>query len=160
MSLRKELGSKQKKEILLSIQAPGVSKSKIKANIQFILNDTKKGITYLFDKNQYISFFSYENEYLPSLKFIRKYPEVDFPSVQVDEGAVKFIINGADVFTQGIVSCNKEFSENTIILILNPQNSALGLGKSLMSSKNLLSSKGKGILNIHYLNDKIWNEEI
>ena len=115
---------------------------------------------YLFDVDQRVSFFSYNEIFLPSLKFIRKYNEIDMPVVQVDSGAVKFVINGADIFTQGIVSTDREFKENTFVVVLNPQKAALSIGYSLMSSADLQNEKGKGILNLHYLGDKIWEGEV
>ncbi|MHA1948203.1 MAG: PUA domain-containing protein [Candidatus Hodarchaeales archaeon] len=160
MSIRKELGSKRRKEVLSSIYAPGISASILKKNVQFLMRDDKRGKDYIFDINQQISFFSYKDLFLPSLMFIRKYPELDIPTVQVDAGAVKFVINGADIFTQGIVSCSQDFDENTIIVILNPQNAALSLGSSLMKSSDLLTKKGRGIVNLHYLGDKIWEMEL
>ncbi|MCK4847608.1 MAG: hypothetical protein KAT16_01135 [Candidatus Heimdallarchaeota archaeon] len=160
MSIRKELGSKQRKKILSSIYAPSISANVLKKNVQFLSHDEKKGKYYIFDVNQQISFFSYEDKFLPSLKFIRTHPELDIPTIQVDAGAVKFVINGADIFTQGIVSCSREFDENTLLIILNPQNAALSLGYSLMTSSDLLTKKGKGIKNIHFLGDKIWKGEL
>ena len=160
MSLRKELGSKQKKKIISLVFAPGVSQKIIKDSLQFLMEGGKKGLNYLFDKQQQIVFFSHEGIYLPSLKFIRMHPELTFPKVQVDEGAVNFVINGADVFTQGIVGADQDFPGDTIVSIVNPQNAVLCLGKSLLSSHDLLTQKGKGIQNIHYLGDFIWNENI
>lgn len=160
MSIRKELGSKQRKKVLSSIYAPGISASDLKKSVQFLLHDEKKGKYYIFDVDQQISFFSYEDKFLPSLMFIRKHSELDFPKVQVDAGAVKFVINGADIFTQGIVLCSREFDENTVVVILNPQDSALCLGFSLMTSSDLLTKKGKAIINLHYLGDKIWKGEL
>ena len=124
-NLRKELGSKQKKAILSMILAPGVSGKTIKASLQFHMEAGENSINYLFDKQQQITFFSHEEKYLPSLKFIRKHPELSFPKVQVDEGAVSFVINGADVFTQGIIGIDQDFPENTIVTIVNPQNAVL-----------------------------------
>jgi PUA domain protein len=160
MSIRKELGSKRRKKVLSSIYAPGISASILKKNVQFLMHDDKKGKDYIFDIDQKISFFSYKDLFLPSLMFIRKYLELNIPSVQVDAGAVKFVINGADIFTQGIVSCNQDFEENTIIIILNPQNAALSLGSSLMKSSDLLTKKGRGIVNLHYLGDMIWEMKL
>ena len=160
MSIRKELGSKLRKKVISSIYAPGIPASVLKKNVQFLLDDANKGRKYLFDLDQQISFFSYEDAFLPSLMFIRKNPDHDIPTVQVDAGAVKFVINGADIFTQGIVSCSRDFDEKSIIIVLNPQNAALSIGYSLMNSANLLRKKGKGILNLHYLGDKIWEGNI
>ncbi len=160
MSHRKELGSKEKKKILSTLFAPGISTKILKENLQFVMHDEKTDKSYLFDKQQHLTFFSFEGRYLPSLKFIRKYAELNFPKVQVDEGAVKFVIKGADIFTQGIVACNQKFPENTIVTIVNPKNSVLCVGKSLFTSSDLLTQKGKGIYNIHYLGDQIWNEKL
>ena len=160
MSIQKELGSKQRKKVLSSIYAPGISASTLRKSVQFLVHDEKKGKYYIFDINQRISFFSNEDKYLPSLMFIREHPELDISTVRVDAGAVKFVINGADIFTQGIVSCSQEFSENTVVIILNPQNAALSIGYSLMTSSDLLNKKGKGISNLHYLGDKIWEQDL
>ncbi|MHA1995440.1 MAG: PUA domain-containing protein [Candidatus Hodarchaeales archaeon] len=160
MSFRKEMGSKQRKNIISAILTPGISSRKLENYVQFVLQDEKKNVSYLLDKEQHITFFSYEKMYLPTLKFIRKHTELEFPSVQVDEGAVKFVINGADIFSQGIVNYNREFSENTIVTIMNPQNSVLSIGKCLFSSRHLLKAKGKSIINLHYLGDKIWEESV
>ena len=160
MSIIKELGSKQKKKFLSSIYAPGISKGEIKKNIQYHRHDEKKGLSYLFDFNQKISFFSNNDKFLPSLVFIRKYKELDIPSVQVDEGAVKFVINGADIFTQGIVSTDRDFEKNTIVIVLNPQKAALSVGHSIMNSFDLQNKKGKGIVNLHFLGDKIWEGDV
>ena len=159
MSHRKELGSKQKKKILSTLFAPGITDKVLKESTQFVMLDEKTERSYILDKQQQISFFSFEEKYIPTLKFIRNYSEIDFPKVVVDEGAVKFVINGADIFTQGIVSCSRKFPENTIVTIVNPQNSVMSIGKSLLSSEDLLKQTGKGIVNIHYLGDKIWKFE-
>ena len=160
MSFRKELGSKQRKTVISAISAPGISRNKLQNYVQFVKYDEQKNKKYLLNKAQNITFFSFENMYLPTLKFIREHSELEFPSVQVDEGAVKFVINGADIFSQGIVKCLEDFSENAIVTIINPQDSVLSLGKSLFSSKDLLDAKGKSIINLHYLGDNIWEETV
>ena len=160
MSIRKELGSKQKNKILTSIVAPGLPSQLLKKSVQFILHDESKNVKYLFNKNQDITFFSHESLFLPTLMFVRSYPEIEFPSVQVDEGAVKFVINGADIYIQGIASFNEDFKENSTILVLNPQKSVLSIGKSLFNSELMKKTTGKGILNLHYLGDRIWQGKI
>ncbi|MHA2174546.1 MAG: PUA domain-containing protein [Candidatus Hodarchaeales archaeon] len=160
MAIRKELGSKEKKTILNSINAPGLSPSSLKKHIQFIFHDEASNKKYLYNKSQEMTFFFYESFFLPTLMLIRSFPEIQFPTIQVDEGAVKFIISGADIFTQGIVNIDQEFKENSILLILNPQKSVLCIGKSLLNSKLMKETAGKGILNIHYLGDRIWEGKI
>ena len=81
MSFRKELGSKQRKKILSAISVPGFPHNKLKNHVQFVLTDEKNNRSYLLDQNQHITFFSFEKMYLPSLKFIRKHPELEFSMV-------------------------------------------------------------------------------
>ncbi|UCG02365.1 MAG: hypothetical protein JSW11_22625 [Candidatus Heimdallarchaeota archaeon] len=160
MPSQKEIGSKFRKKILSLILAPKISPDELKINIQFMAEDDEKSKSLIFNRNWEVSFFLFENQYLPSIQFIREYPAIDLPSVKVDEGAVKYILNGADVFGQGITSVSPQFSSNSIVTVCNPQNAVLALGKSLKSSDELLNSRGKVILNIHYLGDSIWENKL
>lgn len=160
MPVKKEVGSKVRKKIITSIFAPNISVSVLKENIQFITEDDENLNNLLFNRNYEVRFFLFENRYLPTIQFIRENPHIDFPIVKVDQGAVQHILNGADVFAQGITSMNHEFNVNSIVMVSNPQDAVLALGKSLKSSKELLSLKGKVIHNIHYLGDSIWEGKL
>lgn len=159
MALLKEIRSKEKKTIFSNVFAPGISNNLLKKQIQFI-SYSENGIkSFLYDPEQRLQFFLYEDKFLPTIQFIRANPSIKIPKVKVDQGAVPYILNGADIYTQGIVSILEEFSENAIVIVVNPQDSVLALGKTLLNSTDLLTSKLKGILNIHYLGDYIWNEK-
>jgi PUA domain protein len=93
------------------------------------------------------------NKILPTLYSIRKYPDL-LPKITVDAGAVKFMINGADLFRPGIVEYQK-FEKDDFVTIINLQNAAMNIGKALLSSLEL-PDKGKVTQTIHYLNDEIW----
>ncbi len=160
MPAKKEVGSKLRKKIITAIFAPNISVSVLKENIQFISEDDENLNNLLFNRNYEVRFFLFENRYLPTIQFIRENPHIDFPIVKVDQGAVQHILNGADVFAQGITSMNHEFNVNSIVIVSNPQDAVLALGKSLKSSKELLSLKGKVIHNIHYLGDSIWEGKL
>lgn len=160
MTKTKEIGSKKKKKIVSQIVAPSISDQIILDSIQFIAEDQENAKELIYNRKYEVRFFRFENKYYPVISFIRENPIIDFPSVQVDEGALTHILNGADIFTQGIISVDRKFEPNTIVMIINPQNTVISLGKSIMSSEDLLTSKGKGILNIHYITDDIWNGKI
>ncbi|MFX0051942.1 MAG: PUA domain-containing protein [Candidatus Hodarchaeota archaeon] len=160
MSSKREIGSKFLKRIFPLILAPSVSSKTIKDNIQFIKEDESRSSSLLYDKNHQIRFFKYENQYLPTIQFIRENPSIDLPLVKVDQGAVPHILNGANIYNQGITFVDRVFRANTIIMIANPQNAILALGKALITSSELIDSKGKGIINIHYLGDKLWENKL
>ncbi|UCE13591.1 MAG: hypothetical protein JSV04_00065 [Candidatus Heimdallarchaeota archaeon] len=160
MPSKKEIRSRQRKKIIPSIFAPNVPPSVLKANLQFIAEDEESNRVLLFDKNYEVKFFKFDNHFLPTIQFIRDNPTVDFPSVKVDQGAVAHILNGANIFAQGITSVSRDFDTHTIVMVFNPQDAVLALGKSLKSSSEIINSKGKALENIHFLGDSIWDGKI
>ncbi len=160
MSSKKEIGPKNKKKLIPYIIAPSISPQIVEKFIQFISKEETNDQSYLYNQNHEIQFFKYEGKYLPTIKFIRENPSIDLPIVKVDLGAVKHILNGADIFGQGITSINRNFEVNEIVLIANPQDAILCIGKSLTSSSETLNVKGKVIINLHYLGDLLWSGKI
>jgi len=81
------------------------------------------------------------------------------PEVIIDKGAIKFIINGADVMVPGIVDTSESIEKGDIICIVDVEfKKTLAIGKSLMSSKEIKEkNKGKAVQNLHHVGDKIWN---
>ncbi|MFX0087978.1 MAG: PUA domain-containing protein [Candidatus Hodarchaeota archaeon] len=157
MTRKKEVGLKKKKRIVQNIIAPKIPQQILLDNIHFIAENQEKVKKLIYNEQYQARFFLFEKNYYPTIHFIRENPSIDFPSVQVDQGAVSHVLNGADIFAQGITSVDREFDTNSIVIVTNPQNAVISLGKSLKSSKDLLNSKGKGLLNIHRLGDEIWN---
>ncbi len=98
------------------------------------------------------------NNYLiPTLVAIRLGGPESLPYVVVDEGAVKHILNGADVMVPGITELSS-FNEGDIVAVLGPgRKTALSVGKALMSSEDIKGRrKGKAVKNLHYAGDKVW----
>ena len=67
------------------ILAPKISNDELKVNIQFITENDDKSRGLIFNKNWDVRFFLFENQYLPSIQFIREYPKIDLPIIKVDE---------------------------------------------------------------------------
>ncbi|MFX0015202.1 MAG: PUA domain-containing protein [Promethearchaeota archaeon] len=160
MPSKKEIGSRLRREILPLIFAPKISIETLEANFQFIAENNEKSVCLLFNRNYEVRFFKFENQYLPTIQLIREHPYIGFPVVKVDQGAVHHILNGADIFAQGIASIDREFNAGSIIMVSNPQNAIIALGKSLNSSVELPTLKGRVILNVHYLGDSIWEGKL
>jgi PUA domain protein len=81
--------------------------------------------------------------------------------VTVDMGAVKFVYNGADVMTPGIVNADEAIQEGDLVWIRDQKNKQpLAIGEALMTGKEMiLSDKGKAVKSIHHVGDNIWNFE-
>ncbi len=82
----------------------------------------------------------------------------DLPSALVDMGAIPYVCNGADVMAPGIMDIEGEFEKEGLLVIRDVKHrKALGIGAALYSSEEMRGlKKGKAILNLHYVGDKIW----
>jgi len=82
----------------------------------------------------------------------------DLPSALVDMGAIPYVCNGADVMAPGIMGIEGGFEKNGLLVIRDVKHKkALGIGAALYSSEEMKGlKKGKAILNLHYVGDKIW----
>ena len=82
----------------------------------------------------------------------------DLPSALVDMGAIPYVCNGADVMAPGIMGIEGGFEKDGLLVIRDVKHrKALGIGAALYSSEDMRGlKKGKAILNLHYVGDKIW----
>lgn len=93
----------------------------------------------------------------PHLSFILKHPPEN-RWVTVDMGAVPYVTKGADIMVPGIVEISDNLSKDDIVWVRDEKfKRPLAIGQMLMDGIALSSEKkGKGILNIHYIGDSIW----
>ena len=80
--------------------------------------------------------------------------------VVVDPGAVKFLINGADVMSPGIVAADPYIKEGDLVIIAEEAHGkALAIGRALVPGRDMVGGKGKAVKSIHYVGDEIWKLE-
>lgn len=82
-----------------------------------------------------------------------------FPSASVDEGAIRFLLNGADVMRPGVKSYDEWGNEGTTVVVREEKkNRAIVVGVSLVPSQDMGTiSKGTCLKNVHHLGDEYWN---
>lgn len=99
-----------------------------------------------------------EGSYIPTLVLIKLKIRDLIPRVVVDEGAIKPLINGADVMIPGIIEY-EDFNVGDVVSVWEPKKeSPIVVGRALIPSNTLKEQKkGKAIKNLHYAGDKIWN---
>ncbi len=95
---------------------------------------------------------------IPSIKALMD-GAAELPRVVVDSGAVKHVVNGADVMAPGIVRVEGDFVKGDLVVVVDEKHGMpLCVGVALVDKSELESmSKGKVIQNIHYVGDKLWN---
>ncbi|AAK43333.1 DUF1947 domain-containing protein [Saccharolobus solfataricus] len=121
------------------------------SNAKLEVGKEKKEIWYYV--NDILAFF---DDLIPTLCAIIRL-KINLPYVIIDEGAVKAVSKGADLFAPGIVEYNCECKENEIVLAKTKTNLPVAVLRVLMpKEKALVEKKGKFALNLHHIGDKIW----
>ena len=82
-----------------------------------------------------------------------------FPQVFVDEGAIKFLLNGADVMRPGIRKFDDWGPAGKMVVVREEKKGrAIAVGPSEVTSEEVRGmTKGGCIGNVHHLGDKYWN---
>ncbi|KAI5181953.1 malignant T-cell-amplified sequence [Nematocida sp. AWRm80] len=119
------------------------------------------------DKDVYILrngvpiFQSLHREYIPTVKCVHLVPEI-LKRVVVDEGAIKHLINGADVMAPGLLHQTSDYpmvTEGELVAIYGyDKTHALGVGRVLMTNDQVEEQrKGIAIKSIAHLGDKVYS---
>jgi len=77
--------------------------------------------------------------------------------VVVDSGAVKFIVNGADIMCPGIVEADPSIEEGNLVMVVEQTHGkTLAIGRALMPGSEMVGKKGKAVKSIHHVGDRLW----
>ncbi len=95
----------------------------------------------------------------PTLRYLLEHPCLK--PVVVDMGAVKFMVNGADVMRPGIVELDEAITKDEAVVIVDVNHKKpLAVGIALLHGSEIkATSSGKVIKNLHYVGDAIWKME-
>ncbi len=78
--------------------------------------------------------------------------------VVVDSGAVKFVVNGADVMSPGIVEADLKIEPGDMVVIVEERHrKPFAIGRALVSGAEMKGERGKAVTSIHYVGDEVWN---
>ncbi|SEH05463.1 DUF1947 domain-containing protein [Candidatus Venteria ishoeyi] len=104
-----------------------------------------------------VSFLKYEENWFPHLKLLLTNSSI-LPKVTVDMGAVKFVVNGADIMRPGITNI-EDFDKGAFVVVIDETHEKpLSVCKTLFSAEEMRNqSSGKVLKNLHYIGDEFWN---
>ncbi|PWA18565.1 hypothetical protein CCH79_00005697 [Gambusia affinis] len=125
----------------------------------FCVHFSHEHIEILTVNGELLFFRQREGPFYPTLRLLHKYPFI-LPHQQVDKGAIKFVLSGANIMCPGLTSPGAKLypaAADTAIMAEGKQH-ALCVGVMKMSAENIEKvNKGIGIENVHYLNDGLWH---
>ncbi len=150
MPQQKQLSKKEIRELSAETERFGVSLSK-KDNVVI---RRSAGLGSFVFVNNVVCFFYHEDKLLPTLRT----PHIEMKEVTVDQGAIKFVVNGADIMRPGITKIDEGINKGDFVLVKEEVHvKAIAIGISLYSYGEMLPLKqGICVENIHYVGDKIW----
>lgn len=110
--------------------------------------------------NKKPAFFYHQDKPVPTLKFLQENNVLK--KITVDMGAVKFVVNGADIMRPGIVDIQEGIAKDDFVAVIDKNNKKpLAVGIALCGSEEMKAMKsGKVIKNIHYVSDELWRREV
>jgi predicted RNA-binding protein (TIGR00451 family) len=87
------------------------------------------------------AFFLYEKKLFPHLRVLHQFPE-SLPRVQVDRGAIKFVLNGADIMCPGLTSKGGRLDvelpkHSPVAVFAEGMEHPLAVGYTLMSTEDM-----------------------
>ncbi|KAI9016371.1 malignant T cell-amplified sequence 1-like protein [Phycomyces nitens] len=122
-------------------------------------------ITFLSVNGKILFFQHFDGPYFPTVKLLHKYPDI-LPKLQVDRGAIKFVLSGANIMCPGLTSKGARMDvdlprDSVVAVMAEGKEHALAVGLLKMSTEEIRSvNKGIGCDNIHYLTDTLWKETV
>ncbi|KAJ2619194.1 translation machinery-associated protein 20 [Coemansia sp. RSA 1290] len=116
--------------------------------------------------NQILFFQHFDDPITPTLHLLHQFPTI-LPQLQVDRGAIKFVLSGANIMCPGLTSPGAKLPEEnvekgTIVAIMaEGKQHALAIGITTMSTDEIKSiNRGNGVDLITYLNDPLWKTNL
>jgi PUA-domain protein len=105
-----------------------------------------------------IVFYELEGRFIPTLRAILG-SIVHIPQVSVDMGAVKFVVNGADIMRPGVTHVDEEVRKDGIVAVVDERHGKpLAVGISIFSAADLrAATSGKVVKSVHHINDELWD---
>ncbi|MGP8338000.1 MAG: PUA domain-containing protein [Methanosarcinaceae archaeon] len=101
--------------------------------------------------------FSIDGDYFPTVRGVLELELAKYVVI-VDAGAVRFVINGADIMCPGIVTADHDIMKGDLVIIKEETHGKpLAIGRALISGEDMVADSGKAIKSLHYVGDKLWN---
>lgn len=128
-----------------------------------IVYKSRDHVSFLAIKDEIVFFSIRDGPYYPTLRLVQRYPDM-ISRLQVDRGAIPFVLKGAPIMAVGFVSKGgaipKDLPEGTPVAIFaEGKEHPMAIGVTTMSTETMKSGnvKGTGCENIHYMGDGLWH---
>ncbi|KAI5803356.1 PUA-like domain-containing protein [Peziza echinospora] len=114
--------------------------------------------------HEILFFQHFDDTIFPHLKLVHKFPEC-FPKLQVDRGAIRFILDGAQLMCPGLTSPGARLppaeeavpAGKVVVIMAEGKENACMIGRTKLSTEDIKKiNKGVGVETFHVLGDGLW----
>lgn len=151
--------SKRERQEFISCFSSQLRSLRLDIGQKNVIREVKDGSLIVYVMEGFGTFVKVNGMLIPVLIEVSNRHILDrMPSVIVDMGAVPHIANGADVMRPGIVALEGEFCEGGLVVVRDERyRKPIAIGKALKGSEDMLrAERGKVVINLHYVGDKVW----
>ena len=147
---------------VVDAQFPQVGGNLIPKNTELLEAKCSGNVSIIVWGKRVLGFKIKDGAFLPSMKLLHMYPTT-LKQVQVDKGAIPFLMAGANCMCPGLTSPEGKLpdgiEENTPVAIMcEGKEHAIGIGIMKMSSEQVKKvNKGIAIELLHYIGDGLFN---
>jgi PUA-domain protein len=125
-----------------------------RASLEMAISD--EGVDLIFVDGRPLMMVVEEQPFFTVLGAIELMPKKRL--VVVDAGAVRFVVNGADIMKPGIVSADPEIAVGDLVVVVEVRyQKPLAIGRALVAGTDM-KGEGKAVKSLHHVGDAIWNE--
>jgi predicted RNA-binding protein (TIGR00451 family) len=126
-----------------------------------LISKAQENIQLIVVNNEVFFYNQRDGPFFPTLKLLHKYPTM-MPKMQVDKGAIRFVLGGANIMCPGFTSRGGSMPipldvEVPVAIYAEGKKHALAVGITKMSTEQIKTvNKGIAVETVHYLMDGLW----
>jgi PUA-domain protein len=150
---RHHLKGSEAKKVIAAIEPFLEDSSRLrKASLERAITD--EGVDLIFVNGHPLIMIEEEQPFFTVLGAIELMPKKKL--VVVDAGAVRFVVNGADIMNPGIVEADPEIAAGDLVIIVEERHKKpLAIGRALIPGLEM-KGEGKAVKSLHHVGDQIW----
>ena len=102
-----------------------------------------------------------EGRWFPTLRILHQYPDM-MPRLRCDQGAIKFVLSGANIMCPGLTSPGATMHDEApegapVAIYAEGKEHAMAVGLTKLSTADIREvNKGVAVELMHHLNDGLW----
>lgn len=106
--------------------------------------------------NDTMYFFRFDDEWVPAIPLLLEQPDL-LPRLVVDMGAIRFVVNGADIMRPGIVEI-PDVEVGSFVQVVDENNKKpIAIGKMTFAGESAREmDSGNVVENLHFVGDDYW----